>query len=266
MFERWKRYKIQKYSKELIELCRKNYTNLNDMEYAASRIETLINKGADINCVDIYYSVTNMSPLLHASAHNNYKIVEKLLQLGADVQYKDTLGENAIAKCMSTSFNINTLVALVDKGADINSQDIYGKTPLHYECEKFYNHTVELLMTYGANANIQDKDGYTPLHIVINTTNACCRMAGNTKHSWYAKHAIQVIDTLLTGSTRPGYNADPNIRDNDGNTPLDLQINNDGNRAISYVMIKAGAVPTSKEIDDDMYERSAKVAYDQLED
>ena len=31
MFERWKRYKIQKYSKELIELCRKNYTNLKDL-------------------------------------------------------------------------------------------------------------------------------------------------------------------------------------------------------------------------------------------
>jgi Ankyrin repeats (3 copies) len=68
--------------------------------------------------------------------------------------------------------NINQIRTLIRLGANINAQDKYGKTPLHWVVAKDMAHNkidmVLLLLKNGrANINIQDDDGMTPLHWAV---------------------------------------------------------------------------------------------------
>lgn len=55
--------------------------------------------------------------------------------------------------------------ALIELGANINSKDEYGNTPLHNAIAKGHVNTVHALIKNGANLNAEDETEDTPLHI-----------------------------------------------------------------------------------------------------
>jgi ankyrin repeat protein len=69
------------------------------------------------------------TPLHHASANDNVKIVRHLL----------------------------------NEGANVNVQNNDGNTPLHFAAEKGRLGVIRLLLERRADVNVQDKDGNTPL-------------------------------------------------------------------------------------------------------
>jgi ankyrin repeat protein len=70
-------------------------------------------------------------------------------------------GEYEIAKiiletCLSSKKMIN-----------LNAEDLYGLTPLHFACRAGNLRVAELLLEWGADANVQEKYGFTPLHEAV---------------------------------------------------------------------------------------------------
>lgn len=54
---------------------------------------------------------------------------------------------------------------LLRAGADVNTRDIIGMTPLHYAVMSQYFPLCDLLVQAGADINAQDDAGFTPLHV-----------------------------------------------------------------------------------------------------
>jgi len=60
--------------------------------------------------------------------------------------------------------SLGRVKALVEDGVDVNSQDGFGRTPLHWAAWNGHREVAELLLSQGAQVDAQDEDNETPLH------------------------------------------------------------------------------------------------------
>ena len=83
---------------------------------------------------------------------------------------KNKNGESPLSLSSSECF-LKGMKLLIDRGANINVQDKYGRTPLHLACENVdserHHECIEYLLQHGANPSIQDDFGRTPLHTAV---------------------------------------------------------------------------------------------------
>jgi len=136
------------------------------------------------------------TPLHYAVMKKDIAIVRLLLDYGADVNARNTLGHTPlhIATCIGEKYAMELLIG---KGASLEAPDrAKRETPLHYAVARGDAQIIELLLERGAYINAQNKDGETPLHI------AC-------------KQGREDIATLLLAA-----GAEAGIADDHGNTPL----------------------------------------------
>ena len=103
-----------------------------------------------------------MTPLHFAAKYGHLKIVEMLIQSGAD--------KNCMAKSCRTPLHLasiegrfETAKILLQNKVDINCMDSDFKTPLHYSVEKRHLEFVEMLLLNEANVNCQSRTKLTPL-------------------------------------------------------------------------------------------------------
>ena len=109
----------------------------------------------------------------------------------------DAVHEAAFKEC----YDIVKL--LIDNGADVNTQNEDGTSPLHVSAMKGYHDTAKLLIENGADVNIKDNDDWTPLRWAV------------------CENKYDIVKLLIE------FGADPFITDNDGKTPLDICQNDD---------------------------------------
>ena len=103
---------------------------------------------------------------LHLSLEVNIpEVAEYLIANGADVESRTRLGNTPLILA-AKHFNIWSMVALLEKGANVNAENSDGMTALHYICMGIHRskHAIDLLVKYGANVNAQNSMLYTPLH------------------------------------------------------------------------------------------------------
>ena len=120
-------------------------------------LRTLIEKGANVNAVDI----VGNTPLMLAVRHNeNPEIFQILIEKGANV---NAVKENGYSPLMlAARYNIDPKVhqTLIEKGANVNAANRNGNTPLMLAAR--YNENPEIfqiLIEKGANVNAVDRDG-----------------------------------------------------------------------------------------------------------
>lgn len=117
------------------------------------KITQAINDGADVNKPD----ENGWTPLMLAAYSGNKDIVKLLIDKGASINMKNTVGITPLLAATtfpaSRKYAVEVVKLLLENGADINSENNEGKTPMknafycsHKNCSKI----VELLKQYGA--------------------------------------------------------------------------------------------------------------------
>jgi len=96
------------------------------------------------------------------------KVIEKLLDAGAD---PNAMVGGSTALCEAAAAGAHaTVFVLLDRGAQPNKADTFGKTPLHVAALGGHLKTIKVLLQTGADVAARDKVGNTPLHEAARTT------------------------------------------------------------------------------------------------
>lgn len=97
------------------------------------------------------------------------RIVQLLLENGADPNLKDIIGYTALMRACIVSSNIEIIKLLLEYGADPNLKNNDGWTALMMACrflDKYSSYeTVKVLLEYGADPNLKNNNDHTALMI-----------------------------------------------------------------------------------------------------
>ena len=95
---------------------------------------------------------SGLTPLMYAAKNGNIESVNALIELGADVNTVDHSGRTPLihAACGGSDACV---VMLIDKGADMNKSAADGFTPLIAAAEQGHFKCIEVLLQAGADVN-----------------------------------------------------------------------------------------------------------------
>lgn len=125
--------------------------------------ELLLDRGANVN---EKMESANVYPLHRASAIGCPHIGELLITRGADVNVEGEYGKTPLHLATQCG-HFDTVKLLLDYGANINALDIEGCSALFAPVRRSRRQIVEYLLDRGAEVNLTDKSGYTPLSIAF---------------------------------------------------------------------------------------------------
>ncbi|KAF5685747.1 ankyrin protein [Fusarium denticulatum] len=99
-----------------------------------------------------------------------HQVLELLLENGADVNTRDVRGYTPLHEASTRNF-IDIVEILIQKGAGLNIKTVAGETPLHSSSAKGYLPVTQLLMQHGADVASEDNCGRTSLHYACSSGN-----------------------------------------------------------------------------------------------
>lgn len=191
----------------------------------------LLAKGVDVN------ASTNKlisTPLHMAASYNSEKILKLLLESGAKVDTKNSLGLTALDLNLIGSINSDVIKTLIDFGDDVNGTCSLGGTVLHQVAKRNKVELVEYLISKGADVNLNIGMDQTALHQAAThnlgnshrfTIEALLkngayvnardnRTKKTTLHYLVKKGDVETVQLLID------YQADVHAEDSKGQTPL----------------------------------------------
>lgn len=120
-------------------------------------LEKLIQMGSDVN-----EELSNGdTPLILAAENDCLEAVIMLVKHGANIDHKNELGRNAILQASHRSLDVTE--KLIELGADIESRDKFGMTPLILASKNSYYDIAAILIFAGADLEARDAKGNTAL-------------------------------------------------------------------------------------------------------
>ncbi|MCF0261514.1 MAG: ankyrin repeat domain-containing protein [Sphaerochaetaceae bacterium] len=125
----------------------------------ANDIHLLVRQGADINCTNEW----GLTPLMLAAQYNTHVVILKaILKEGADLfAVEPKYRSNALHLAANKCSNPKVIEVLVEAGADINARNYLGETPLIMSVLQNQNTRIfSQLITSGADINICDWQGH----------------------------------------------------------------------------------------------------------
>ncbi|KAL7303354.1 hypothetical protein TKK_0004541 [Trichogramma kaykai] len=137
----------------------------------AEAVEKFLEFGQDPNCL---VAKTGDLPLNLSLAQSNEKLVELLLRNGADPNLANTEGStplHIVCKMNDYAYILaRTLLKISDdvrRTVQVDARDNWGRTPLHWAMHRGSRKKVALLLRRGADPNSTDAEGSTPLHVCL---------------------------------------------------------------------------------------------------
>ncbi|KAF8404780.1 hypothetical protein HHK36_009669 [Tetracentron sinense] len=172
----------------------------------------IIEHGGEVNATD-----NSQQTALHwAAVRGSIAVADVLVQNGCRVEATDVNGYRAVhvaAQYGQTAF-LNHIVAKY--GADFDTPDNDGRSPLHWAAYKGFADTIRLLLFRDAYQGRQDKEGCTPLHWAA--------IRGN----------VEVCTVLVHAGTKQ----ELTVKDNAGFTPAQLA-SDKGHRHVAFYLSNA---------------------------
>ena len=123
------------------------YVELGEIDDVISMIE----EGIDVNTEALW---SHQTALMIASEKGYLRIVQLLIDSGADINHQDIDGRTALMISSGKGY-LPIVQLLLDSGADINLQNKYGNTALMYAIK--HSIILRLLLKNGANPLIKEK-------------------------------------------------------------------------------------------------------------
>jgi ankyrin repeat protein len=145
------------------------------LSWAAARgdldaVKTLLRFHADPNV----FSSRGQSPL-HFTGQNEFSscgaIMDALLLAGAEANAVDHWKRTALIYAACNQNAVAPIKLLVDHGADLDAQDLHERTPLSYAARMSRRETLLYLLDSGADPSVPDNWGVTPLMEAIQQNN-----------------------------------------------------------------------------------------------
>lgn len=100
-----------------------------------------------------------------------------LLELGASPNYKDAKGLTAVYLSVTKKTDAKLTKALLHDHAVLGTQDTQGWQEIHQACRNGLVEHLDHLLTYGADMDSRNASGNTPLHVcAVNKQTACAKM------------------------------------------------------------------------------------------
>jgi len=125
-------------------------------------LEILLQYGADINAKT---DKSEKTPLYFAAWKGHIRIVEILLQHGADTNAKTSANETPLYVAAGEGHTRIVEILLQHGGSEINASSIMNETPLHVAATYGNDTVVEMLLQHGAEINASSNSNETPLHL-----------------------------------------------------------------------------------------------------
>lgn len=129
-------------------------------------LELLLRKRADPNATDQSDTMWRRKALHHAAARGHVKIVQKLVECGADINIGDADSRTPLHWAATNGW-VAVAEYLLKHGAAINLAQRDGFTPLHASTYLGHLTMCHFLLSQGADINSADRDGWTPLHAAV---------------------------------------------------------------------------------------------------
>ena len=184
--------------------------------------DDLINKSLNTYSKINNSSFNGLTLLLIACIKRDKKRVKNYLDVGIDVNQKNSFDENGLILSAYYS-NIGIAKLFIKYKVDINAENNKGLTALYIACKNQDYDFVSLLLENGACPNIQNKNGYTTLHVICHHGFS---FKDNTGHEITDIRGYDIYLNILKLLLKK--NANPNISCIDGYTPLFIScLNND---------------------------------------
>ena len=196
-----------------------------------SVVQTLLLYKANVNACD----GQGLTALMYAVGQGFIEIAEMLVTSGANLEIKGSTQLLTALHFAIITKNLKLVQLLLAHGADVNAQEIHGRTSLEEAFAFKDPEIIKTLILYGADVHSLMKDGVTSLHaavdlellevvqmLIARKVDVNAKMYGNgmtpLRLAVCIKTAIGIVKELLT------HGAEVNAVDTTGNTPLHLAV------------------------------------------
>lgn len=169
-------------------------------------ISILLERGANI---EQRTSGLGLTPLHMAAKALSVPCVSMLLKFGADLETQDEYGytplHHAVAHCQPGDLDkrLELMELLLEAGCQVNKRTNSNVTPLHIAARFGAYECMKLLLKYGADPNVRDHLGRTPMFSLIS---AGC----------VDERRLEAVQMMISAG------ADVSLPDNDGLSPRHL--------------------------------------------
>jgi ankyrin repeat protein len=186
-------------------------------------IKLLLAGGAKIDIRD----ADGNTPLHIAVLYRHPENLDEILKANPDIDAINTEGYTPLHLAVRRPDNEEVIELLLQQGADLSITDPTGRNALLVSVSSNQKEYIRLLVSKGIDINSWDNDGNTALHYPLISV---------LENKLYLPYSKEIVKILMEEG------ADPQIRNKEGKSPMDLALESDENELISLLQSRESLI------------------------